>query len=441
LRDGNKKSGRKFMAHPELLAPAGDLEKLETALDYGADAIYVGAQSFGLRARAGNFGFDDLARAKEITARRGKKIYLTLNAYLRPGDMEPFAAELERLKGLDLDAYIVADAGALALVRSIDPTRTLHLSTQANTTNPAAAVFWAMAGVRRINLARELDLEEIRAVRAAVGVELEVFVHGAMCVAWSGRCLLSAALTGRSANQGDCSQPCRWRYALMEETRPGEYLPIEEDERGSYLFNSRDLCLLEHLPALVAAGVNSVKIEGRMKSHYYVAAVTRVYRAALDRLQAGAKEYCLDPQWLKELQMVSHRPYDTGFLLGRKTAVVHTGDSKYRRTHDFIGIVREIRGSGEALVEGRNRFFPGEELQLIGPAMRCSSFLAGELRSATGDPVPAGQPNLLLRMQLPTGARQGDLLRRERRESGNGNQESGVRSQESGVRSGLRIED
>jgi U32 family peptidase len=403
------------MAIPELLAPAGDLEKLQTALDYGADAVYVGAEHFGLRARAGNFSFEELARAKDMVLRHDKKIYLTLNAFLRPGDMEPFAEELERLKALDLDAYIVADAGALALVRRIDPLRTLHLSTQANTTNVAAASFWAAAGVRRINLARELTLAELQAMRAGVGatVELEVFVHGAMCVAWSGRCLLSAALAGRSANQGDCAQPCRWRYALVEETRPGEYLPIEEDERGSYLFNSRDLCLLEHLPALVAAGVDSVKIEGRMKSHYYVAAVTRVYRAALDRL--AEDEGCRpDPQWLQELQMVSHRPYDTGFLLGGQTALVHPGDSKYRRTHDFVGIVREIRGSGEALVEGRNRFFCGEELELIGPAMRSSRWVAGELRSADGQPLAAGQPNLLVLMRLPDGARRGDLLRREK---------------------------
>jgi U32 family peptidase len=404
------------MAHPELLAPAGDLEKLQTALDYGADAVYVGAQNFGLRARAGNLTFDELARARELTGKRGRKIYLTLNAYLRPGDMESFATELERLKALDLDAYIIADAGALALVRSIDPTRVLHLSTQANTTNAAAAAFWAAAGVQRINLARELTLAELRAVRAAVGVELEVFVHGAMCVAWSGRCLLSAALTGRSANQGDCSQPCRWRYALVEETRPGEYLPIEEDARGTYLFNSRDLCLLEHLPALVAAGVDSVKIEGRMKSHYYVAAVTRIYRAALDRLLEAGEEYLLDPQWLAELRMVSHRPYDTGFLLGGQAALVHTGDSKYRRTHDFVAIVREVLADGTALIEGRNRFFPGEELELIGPAMRGSRFTAGELRSVAGEPLPAGQPNLLLHMQLPAGARSGDLLRRERQE-------------------------
>jgi putative protease len=413
------------MSIPELLAPAGDLEKLQTAIDYGADAVYVGAQSYGLRARAGNLAFEELARAREITSRRGKKIYLTLNAYLRPDDMGPFARELERLKCLDLDAYIVADAGALALVRSIDPNRAVHLSTQANTTNAAAASFWAMAGVRRINLARELTLEEIRVVRAETGVELEVFVHGAMCVAWSGRCLLSAALTGRSANQGDCSQPCRWRYALVEETRPGEYMPIEEDARGSYIFNSRDLCLLERLPALVAAGVDSVKIEGRMKSHYYVAAVTRVYRAALDRLLTGDKPYRPDPQWLEELQMVSHRPYDSGFLLGGQTALVHTGDSKYRRTHDFVGIVRQGRGDGEFLVEGRNRFFPGEELELIGPGMRSSRFVAGDLRAADGQVLAAGQPNLLVRMQLPVDACPGDLLRREKQESGNRNQVSG----------------
>ncbi|MDW7757557.1 MAG: peptidase U32 family protein, partial [Desulfuromonadales bacterium] len=289
------------MTKPELLAPAGDMEKLETALDYGADAVYVGGDQFGLRAMAGNFSLAELARAQERVRERGKKLYLTLNAYLRPAEMPELRRYLQELRPLDLDAYILSDPGVLAVVREVDPARELHLSTQANTTNAPAARFWQQAGVERVNLARELTLEEIRQIRRETTVGLEVFVHGAMCVAYSGRCLLSRALTGRSANAGACAQPCRWNYALMEETRPGQYFPIEEDDRGSYVFNSRDLCLLEYLPDLIGAGVDSLKVEGRMKTLYYVAAVTRVYRAALDAYAADPAGYVLDPAWLEEL--------------------------------------------------------------------------------------------------------------------------------------------
>ncbi len=401
------------MSCPELLAPAGDLEKLETALAYGADAVYAGGEHFGLRALAGNFSLEALARARELVARRGKKLYLTLNAYLRQEEMDALSAYLEQLKSLELDAYIVSDPGVLAAVRAVDPARPVHLSTQANTTNAQAVRFWQQAGVGRVNLARELSLEEIRSVAEATDVELEVFVHGAMCVAWSGRCLLSAALTGRSANRGACAHPCRWRYALVEETRPGEYFPVEEDERGTYLMNSRDLCLIEHLPELLEAGVTSLKIEGRMKSRYYVAAVTRVYRAALDRYLADPGGYRIDPAWLEELDKVSHRPYDRGFLFGGREALVHSADSLYRRTHDFVGAVLEVGAGGRGVVLGRNRFFAGEALELIGPQMRQAVFLVGDLVSERGAPLPAGQPNARILMDLPAGAQPGDLLRRQ----------------------------
>ncbi|AMV73502.1 U32 family peptidase [Desulfuromonas carbonis] len=403
------------MAKVELLAPAGDLEKLQAALDYGADAVYAGGERFGLRAQAGNFTLDALARGRELCARRGRRLYLTLNAELRPGEEADLAAYLEALRPLDLDAYIISDPGVLALARRCDPRRPLHLSTQASTTNAGALAFWRQAGVGRVNLARELSLSEIRALAmAATGVELEVFVHGAMCVAWSGRCLLSAALTGRSANQGACAQPCRWRYALVEETRPGEYFPIEEDGRGSYLFNSRDLCLLEDLPALLGAGVSSLKIEGRMKSVYYVAAVTRVYRAAIDSWLNNPDSWRCDPRWLEELDKVSHRPYDRGFLAGHRTALVHPGDSRYRRSWDFVGVVLAAAGGvGEVAV--RNRFFPGESLELIGPQMRQAELVVGTLHDAAGLPLTVAQPNARVRMPLP-GARPGDLLRREKRE-------------------------
>jgi putative protease len=402
------------MPLPELLAPAGNLEKLRTALDFGADAVYAGGERFGLRALAGNFSSEDLGRAVALTRSRGRRFYLTLNAYLRPGEVAAFADYLEELRPLELDAYIVSDPGVLALVQAVDPQRPVHLSTQANTTNAAAARFWGRAGVRRINLARELTLAEIRAVRAATDVELEVFVHGAMCVAYSGRCLVSAALTGRSANRGACAHPCRWRYALQEETRPGKYFPLEEDGRGTYLFNSRDLCLVEHLPELLKAGIDSMKIEGRMKSRYYVAAVTRVYRAALDRYLADPDGYEFDPLWREELEKVSHRPYGPGFLFGDEGALVHDRDSLYRRSHDFVGVIQDVYDDGRGVVEGRNRFFPGECLELIGPGMRQASFTVGEVRSEEGETLTAAQPNARVLLRLPPGAQSGDLLRREK---------------------------
>lgn len=402
------------MSEVELLAPAGDLEKLRTALAYGADAVYAGGERFGLRAQAGNFSLDDLARAREECTRLGRRLYLTLNAQLRPGEEGELEAYLEALRPLEIDAYIISDPGVLALVRRCDPRRTIHLSTQASTTNAGALSFWRAAGVARVNLARELSLAEIRQLAAAdTGVELEIFVHGAMCVAWSGRCLLSAALTGRSANLGACAQPCRWRYALVEETRPGEYFPLEEDGRGSYLFNSRDLCLLEDLPDLLGAGVRSLKIEGRMKSVYYVAAVTRVYRAAIDRWLADPDGWHCDPVWREELDKVSHRPYGRGFLGGGREPLVHAGDGRYRRRCDFVGVVKTA-GDGCNEVAVRNRFFPGETLDLIGPGMREARLVVAGLADGSGQPLAVAQPNARVRLLLPEGARAGDLLRRER---------------------------
>ena len=401
------------MTVPELLAPAGNLEKLATALAYGADAVYLGIDRFSLRARSGCLPLSALAKACEMVHNCGRRLYLTLNASLHPGEADEFRRLLEALRPLPIDAYIVADPGALTMVRSTDPDRPLHLSTQANVTNAAAAQFWQAQGVKRLNLARELTLEEIAAVRAQTSVELEVFVHGALCVAYSGRCLLSAALTGRSANRGECAHPCRWNYALQEETRPGEFFGIEEDARGTYLFNSRDLCLIEQIPALVAAGVDSLKIEGRMKSRYYVAAVTRVYRAALDAYRIDPAGWRVDPLWQRELETVSHRPYDTGFLFARQ-AQVHRADSRYRQSHLFVGVVLDDGGADGWLVEGRNRFAVGDEVELIGPAMRQANFRLGGARSEAGETLTIIQPNARVRLDLPLEARAGDLLRKKR---------------------------
>lgn len=402
------------MKIPELLAPAGDTEKLEAALRFGADAVYLGGQNFGLRAASGNFDPSALTNAVTLTHSYGKQLYLTINAYARPAEFPHLAAWLEELRPSAIDAYIVADPGVLALIRQIDPQRPLHLSTQANTTNAAAANLWQKFGVNRINLARELTLSEITAIRADTTVGLEVFVHGAMCMSYSGRCLLSAALNQRSANQGACTQPCRWKYALVEETRPEEFMAIEEDERGTYLMNSRDLCLAEHLPDLINIGIDSLKIEGRMKSVYYVAAVTRVYRAALDAYAADPATWHYDPLWHDELDKVSHRPYDSGFLLGGSDARIHASDSRYRRACDFVGTVEEVLTDGSGWIGARNRFFSGERLEILGPQMRQEQFIVNDVINSNGEAVTTIQPNAKVHMPLPKGAAPGDLLRRNK---------------------------
>ena len=401
---------------PELLAPAGNLEKLQTALRFGADAVYCGIEQFSLRALAGNLTLDELSEACKVAHAVDKRLYLTLNVYLRPGEETSARKLLQELIDVPVDAYIISDPGMLKLIRDIDPSRELHLSTQANTTSGLAAQFWQQQGVKRLNLARELSLREIAEVRKSSDIELEAFVHGAMCMAYSGRCLLSAELSGRSANSGACSHPCRWKYSLQEETRPGEFFPVEEDERGTYIMNSRDLCLIEHLPELVDAGVNSLKIEGRMKSLFYVAVVVRAYRAALDAWQQSPENFRFDPLWKRELEAVSHRPYGTGFLFAGDDNFVHAENSSYVRDCDFVGIVRECAEDGQWVVEGRNRFQAGDTLELLGPAMKLESFVFDRAQKQGGEVLTTVQPNAMVTMALPSGAQVGDLLRRWRKQ-------------------------
>jgi putative protease len=299
---------------PELLAPAGNMEKLKIALHYGADAVYLGGHSFGLRNKADNFSIDEMTAALDLCHERGAKAYLTVNSYPRNEMMGALEAYLESVATLPFDAYIVADPGVIELVREISPQRELHLSTQANTINLHSARFWQRQGIRRINMAREMTLDNIRETVASVpGMEFEAFVHGALCISYSGRCLISSMLTGRDANQGECTHPCRWSYHLVEESRPGEYFPVIEDETGTFIFNSRDLCLLEQIPALVESGVASLKIEGRMKGINYVASVLRVYRQALDEYAADPAGWRCRPEWLEELAKMSHRGYTPAF--------------------------------------------------------------------------------------------------------------------------------
>ena len=391
---------------PELLAPAGTLEKLKMALAYGADAVYLGGKSFGLRALGGNFSEDELQEAVALAHAHGKKIYVTVNMYPHDGDMAGLPAFLRFLASIHVDALLVADLGVFTIAREVVPELPLHVSTQANTVNAAAVRAWKALGAARVVLARELSLKEIAAIRSAVDIELEMFVHGAMCISMSGRCLLSAYMTGRDANRGACAQSCRWRYALVEEKRPGEYYPVDEDERGTYLMNSKDLCLLPQLADVIATGVDSLKIEGRMKSVHYVASVTKAYREAIDAYMEDPEHFVIAPAWTEELGKVSHRPYTTGFALHRTTADDQIyGSSSYEQTSDFIGLVRSYdAATGWATVEQRNHMRVGEEIELFQPTLPGFRQTLTDMTDEDGMPIdraPHPQQVVHIRMAQP----------------------------------------
>ncbi|HZK24681.1 MAG TPA: U32 family peptidase [Oscillospiraceae bacterium] len=373
----------------ELLAPAGDLEKLKMAVLYGADAVYLAGKSFGMRAFAGNFGEEEMREGITFAHQHGAKVYVTVNIFANNQDIAELPPYLELLAALKVDALIIADPGVLAVVRQTVPSLPCHLSTQANTTNWRSAKFWEDAGFSRVVLARELTLAEITEISQQTNLELEVFVQGAMCWAYSGRCYLSQHLAGRSANRGECAQACRWKYNLVQERQPGEYMPIEEDERGIYILNARDLCLLDQLGELAQAGVNSFKIEGRMKSVYYVATVTRVYRQALDAYLADPENYTIDPAWHEELHKISHRPYTTGFIDGNPGESGQVFDSSAQvSSHEFVGVVRAYdEAAGRAVVEMRNRFAAGESLEVVGPHTSSREFTVSALKNSEDQPI------------------------------------------------------
>ncbi|NTW98374.1 MAG: U32 family peptidase [Geobacteraceae bacterium] len=407
------------MHRPELLAPAGNMEKLKIAVHYGADAVYLGGQAFGLRNKADNFSVDEMSTALDFCRTKNVKAYLTINSYPRNEALQELEKYLLQIAPLPFDAYIVADPGVIDAVRQVSPERELHLSTQANTINWRSARFWQQQGVRRINLAREMSLDNIReTVRNVPVMEFEAFVHGALCMSYSGRCLISSMLTGRDANQGECTHPCRWSYHLVEESRPGEYFPVVEDEDGTFIFNSRDLCLLEHIPALVTSGVHALKIEGRMKGINYVASVLRVYRQALDEYLANPDGWSCRPEWLEELAKLSHRGYTTGFLFGQPRNVGQEYESAYIRSHDFIGVIDEVQSDGTLLISVRNRIKTGDLIEFIGPGMRSDTttlqhFLVLPER---GPAIPSevANPNQQILLKVPFAVESGDLLRREK---------------------------
>ncbi|NLM52241.1 MAG: U32 family peptidase [Firmicutes bacterium] len=377
------------MKKPEILAPAGNLEKLKMAVLYGADAVYLAGKSFGMRAFAGNFNDAQMQEGIAFAHQHGAKVYVTVNIFAHNEDIEKLPAYLKKLAAYEVDGLILADPGVLALAQEIVPHLPCHLSTQANTMNWRSALFWERAGISRIILARELNLEQIAEIRRHTSVELEVFVHGAMCWAYSGRCYLSHHLEGRSANRGQCAQACRWKYYLVEQRHPGEYMPIEEDERGIYILNARDLCLLDYIGDLAAAGVNSFKIEGRMKSVYYVSLVTRVYRQALDTYWSDPENFVVDPVWRQELEAVSHRPYSTGFLVENPGLEGQVFESTEQiSTHEFVGVVQSYdKKTGQAVVEMRNRFAVGEKLEVVGPKTDPREFTVKSLINSAGQAI------------------------------------------------------
>ncbi|MCT4565369.1 MAG: U32 family peptidase [Maledivibacter sp.] len=355
----------------ELLAPAGDLEKLKIAFAYGADAVYIGGQIFGLRASARNFSFEDMEEGIRYAHERGKRVYVTLNIIPHNEDLKELPGYLEKLSELKVDAVILSDPGTLMYVKEYAPNLEIHLSTQANNTNYMSANFWYKQGIKRIVLARELSFKEIKEVGDNIpkDLELEGFIHGAMCISYSGRCLLSNYMADRDSNRGQCAHPCRWNYYLVEEKRPGEYIRVTEDEKGTYFFNSKDLCMINHIPELINSGIFSLKIEGRMKSIYYVANTVRVYRKAIDEYLESPEKFQFNPEWLEELSKVSHRKFTNGFYLNKPTKddQLYTSSS-YIREYDFIGMVLEYdEKTGLAIVEQRNRMFKGDHIEVIGP--------------------------------------------------------------------------
>lgn len=359
------------MKKVELLAPAGNLEKLKMAIIYGADAVYLGGEAFGLRANADNFTRDDLKAGLEFAHSRGKKVFVTMNIIPHNDDFPGMPNYIRELTELGVDAIILSDPGVYSLVKGISPQMEIHLSTQANNTNYMSARFWYDHGVKRIVLARELSIKEIKEIRDKIpsDLDLEIFIHGAMCISYSGRCLLSNYMTGRDSNRGLCAHPCRWQYHLMEEKRPGEYFPVYENERGTFIFNSKDLCMIEYLPQIIDAGVTSLKIEGRMKSSYYVATVVKAYRQALDAYYELGENYKFETKWLEEVSKASHREFTTGFYFEKpssETQIYHT--SSYIRDYDFIGMVIDYdKNTGIATVEQRNRMVKGEEIEIVNP--------------------------------------------------------------------------
>ena len=384
---------------PELLAPAGDWEKLQMAVLYGADAVYLAGTSFGMRSFAGNFSDEELPRAVDFAHRHGVKVHATVNTMPRSGEVDRLPEHLEKLNDAGVDALILADLGAFILAGKYAPRCQRHISTQQSIANYACAQAWFDLGAQRVVLARELGMDEIREIRRRVdpALELETFCHGAMCVSYSGRCLLSNYMTGRDSNRGACAQPCRYQYALMEEKRPGEYFPVFEDEKGTYILNSRDMCMIDHLDDLMDAGVDCLKIEGRAKSAYYAAIVTEAYRHVLDDVAAGRP---VDPVWRDEVEHVSHRHYSTGFFYGQPGQFYE--DARYIRDWQICAVVTDCTPEGLATLSLRNKFACGDQVEVVGPDTKPFTMTAPMMTDSQGLPLTEPKtPQMVFTMQLP----------------------------------------
>ena len=411
------------MSKVELLAPAGDLEKLKTAILYGADAVYFGGEMFSLRAGAGNLNFDEMKEGISFIHEHNKKGYLTVNIFAHNEDIEPLTEYLNKVKTLGIDGYIVSDPGIIAMIKDIIPDAEIHLSTQANMTNYQTAKFWYQMGIKRIVLARELSFKEIKELKENIpkDLELEAFVHGAMCISYSGRCLLSNFMIQRDANHGECAHPCRWKYALVEEQRPGEYFPIEEDERGTYILNSKDLCMIQHIPELVESGISSFKIEGRMKSAFYVGTIVSAYRKAIDayyEAKESGKEYVFNSEWMDEMSKVSHRKFTTGFYFSKPTSDDQNYESsQYIRDYTFTGLIKSYdEKTGYAIVEQRNKMSIGDEIEITGPFADTITQILQEMYDEDGNPIdscPHPMQILKIKMEKPV---KPDFMIRKRKE-------------------------
>ncbi len=402
---------------PELLAPAGNLKKLKVALDYGADAVYCGGKEFGLRAKAENLSREEMAKAIDYAHQRSKSVYVTVNIIPHNSELEQIIDYLKFLQDIEVDGAIISDPGVLYLLSQENIELPLHLSTQANTVNWASANFWHSQGLKRLILARELSRGEISDIVEKTGdIELEIFVHGAMCISYSGRCLLSNYLTGRDANRGECAQPCRWQYNLVERERPDQYFPVTEDENGTYIMNSRDLNLLAKIPEVVETGVDSLKIEGRMKSCNYVATVTSVYREALDHYKNSPTDYVMKEEWQKQLKKISHRPYTIGFFEGPPGEKGQNyKSSSYIRKYRFIGIVKGYQPESRlAIVRVKNKFSLGEEIEIFGPGCKVIEQEVEELYDSEGESIEeALHPESIVKLKVKEDVGENFIIRRE----------------------------
>lgn len=403
---------------PEILAPAGDYDKLVAAVQFGADAVYLGGEEFSMRVACNNFTDDEIKRGIDFAKSNGRKIYIATNVIMKNNDIEQVARFAEKIHSYGADAVILSDFGAFDVVKTAVPDLDIHVSTQANTNNYASANMWHKLGASRVVLSREMSYGEVKELRAKTdpSLELELFVHGAMCVSYSGRCLLSSFMTGREANRGACAQPCRWKYYLMEEKRPGEYMPVFEGDNGSYFFNSKDLCLIEFIPELVDAGVTSFKIEGRVKSEYYVANTVKAYRREVDRYFENPEKYVFDKSMLDELGKVSHRVYSHGFWHGAPTDDGQIYDSSaYIRDYEVVAVVKECDDDGNAVVMQKNKFSVGEKIEVMQPFNDTFEFEVQEIFDEKGKSIEsASHGKMMAKIKLPKKVDVNSMLRKQK---------------------------